>query len=156
MPFFDNQQLIHIAAESFILVVILFYFSYQHKKLYAGLNICTKRIKEQEIILQTHDKIIKNHDMILMNIVQGKEKNIFNSSNNQTQKKPQKKPQQKPQQKPPQKLSPQTSQKSPEKVELPREGKPVIEIIETEIEAELNELKVEKDINKDNKKKDDK
>ena len=52
MPIFDNKQLMHIAAESVLLVIILFYFSYQNKKLLASVNICTKRLKEQELILQ--------------------------------------------------------------------------------------------------------
>ena len=51
MPFFDNKQLIHMAAESVLLVIILFYCSYQNKKLRVGLNTCTKRLKEQELIL---------------------------------------------------------------------------------------------------------
>ena len=136
MPFFDNKQLIHIAAESIMLVIILFYFSYQNKKLYSGLNICTKRLKEQEIILQNHDKILKNHEMILRNLVQGK--NMQSIPVKSPEKSPKKSPEKSP-------------KKSPEKVVIPSKEKPIIEIVEDEIAEELNELKVKKDIRKEDK-----
>ena len=111
MPFFDNKQLIHMAAESVLLVIILFYCSYQNKKLRVGLNTCTKRLKEQELILQNHDKVLKNHEMILRNIVQGK--------NVQIPKTPQKTPQKTP----PTKLTQQTPQKTPAETDSKVSGK---------------------------------
>ena len=130
MPFFDNKQLIHIAAESVLLVLMLFYFSLQNKKLKVGLNTCTKRVKEQELILQTHDKVLKNHDMILRNLVQGKNVKLPPTPTptpTPTSSKPAKT-----------KLP-----SSPEKVDLPNEESPTIEVIEEELEKELNELKVD-------------
>ena len=125
MPFFDNKQLIHIAAESVLLVLMLFYFSLQNKKLKVGLNTCTKRVKEQELILQTHDKVLKNHDMILRNLVQGK--NVVLPKRSSSKSKPPSEP-----------LSEPPS--SPDKVDLPKEEEPTIEVIEEEIKKELNEL----------------
>ena len=142
MPFFDNKQLIHMAAESVLLVIILFYVSYQNKKLHVGLNTCTKRLKEQELILQNHDKVLKNHEMILRNIVQGK--------NVQIPKTPPTTPPAKSPAKSPAKPT------SPEKVELPREETPTIEIIEEEIKNELEELVEKKDDTKETKKDDTK
>ena len=131
MPFFDNKQLIHIAAESVLLVLMLFYFSLQNKKLKVGLNTCTKRVKEQEIILQTHDKVLKNHDMILRNLVQGKSVKLPTIPSS---------PLSSPSLSESSKTKPPTS---PEKVDLPNEESPTIEVIEEELEKELNELKVD-------------
>ena len=147
MPIFDNKQLMHMAAESVILVVILFYFSFQNKKLAASLNICTKRLKEQEKILQKHDTVLQNHDMILRNLVQGKP-----MPKPPMPKPPTSKP---PTSKPPTSNNEKTEEKlpsSPEKVKLPDETTPTIEVIEKELENELKEL----ESNTDKKKKEDK
>jgi len=137
MPFFDNKQMIHMAAESVLLVIILFYVSYQNKKLRVGLNTCTKRLKEQELIIQTHDKVLKNHEMVLRNLVQEKGVSMPKTAVSkpaETPKTPEKKP-----------------PVSPEKMELPCEESPTIEIIEEEIQNELHELVEKKETHKETK-----
>lgn len=147
MPIFDNKQLMHMAAESVILVVILFYFSFQNKKLAASLNICTKRLKEQEKILQKHDTVLQNHDMILRNLVQGKPIPKPPMTKPPTSKPPTSKP---PTSKPPMSSS-EKLPSSPEKVKIPDETTPTIEVIEKELVNELKELEP----NTDKKKKED-
>jgi len=144
MTLFDNKQVIHIAAECAVLVVITFYFSLKHRQLLARVAALSNRVKEQEMILQKHEKILKNHDNVFRNLLEQQAKHTT-----PTMTMP-----------PPATPTPATptpatptpaTHKSPEKIVLPVAEKPTIEIIETEIEAELNELEAASLKSKDKK-----
>ena len=50
MSLFDNKQVIHIAAECAVIVVVTFYFSLKNRQLQAKVHTLSQRIKEQETI----------------------------------------------------------------------------------------------------------
>ena len=55
----DNKQIIHIATEAVIIIGIIIYFSSKNKKLYSHIEDLSKRLEDQEEIIQKHELIIK-------------------------------------------------------------------------------------------------
>ena len=54
----EKKDIIHIATEIVVLIGITFYFSSKNKKLLEHIEDLSKRIEEQEDIVQKHEKII--------------------------------------------------------------------------------------------------
>ena len=67
----EKKDMIHIATEIVVLIGITFYFSSKNKKLLDHIEDLSKRLEEQEDIVQKHEKII-------MQLVQ-----TINNQNNQ-------------------------------------------------------------------------
>lgn len=55
---FEKKDIIHIATEVVILSGITFYFCSKNKKLSAHIEELSKRLEEQEDIIQKHEKLI--------------------------------------------------------------------------------------------------
>ena len=121
MSFFESKQIIHIAAECAVIVVVTFYFSLKHRQLVAKVSTLSQRIKEQELLIQKHEKLLQNHDKIFRNLL-----------NQQATTSPPSTPPTPP---------PSPSQpKSPEKTVLPAPSEPTVQVIEKELKEELDEL----------------
>ena len=54
----EKKDIIHIATEIVVLIGITFYFSSKNKKLLDHIEDLSKRLEEQEDLLQKHEKII--------------------------------------------------------------------------------------------------
>jgi hypothetical protein len=54
----EKKNIIHIVTEIVVIVAITFYFSAKHKKLLNHIENLSKRLEEQEDLIQKHDKII--------------------------------------------------------------------------------------------------
>ena len=118
MSFFESKQIIHIAAECAVIVVVTFYFSLKHRQLVAKVSTLSQRIKEQELLIQKHEKLLQNHDKIFRNLL-----------NQQATTSPESTPPESPSQ-----------PKSPEKTVLPAPSEPTVQVIEKELKEELDEL----------------
>ena len=69
MSLLENKQVIHIAVECAVVVVITLYFSIKYKKLNKKVDSLSNRLKEQDDIIQNLQKTISNHEKILLNLV---------------------------------------------------------------------------------------
>lgn len=92
----EKKDIIHIATEIVVLIGITFYFSSKNKKLIDHIEDLSKRIEEQEDVVQKHEKIImqlvqtinnqtnKNNSNNKINHVSSNNKTNNISSNNKT------------------------------------------------------------------------
>ena len=55
----ENKQMVHIASEIIALVGLTFYFNQKNKKLLGLIEDLTKKVQEQDDLIQKHDHIIK-------------------------------------------------------------------------------------------------
>ena len=55
----EKKHMIHILTEVVVLVALTFYFSSKNKKLLEHIEDLSKRLEEQEEIVQNHEKIIQ-------------------------------------------------------------------------------------------------
>ena len=56
MSLLENKQVIHIAVECAVIVVITLYFSIKYKKLHKRVESLSNRLKEQDDIIQNLQK----------------------------------------------------------------------------------------------------
>ena len=74
----EKKDIIHITTEIVVLIGITFYFSSKNKKLLDHIEDLSKRIEEQEDIVQKHEKIIMQ---LVQNINNQNNQNINNQNN---------------------------------------------------------------------------
>jgi len=149
MSLLENKQVIHIAVECAVIVVITLYFSIKYKKLHKRVESLSNRLKEQDDIIQNLQKKISNHDKILLNLVSQNQvvRPHFRSSKpQQPQHQAQSQPQAQPQPQDQAQAQPQAQPQaqvpppvSPEKDNIPAKVTPTV-TIEEEIASELEEL----------------
>jgi len=66
----EKKHMIHILTEVVVLVALTFYFSSKNKKLLEHIEDLSKRLEEQEELVQNHEKIIQQ---LLENVNKNKE-----------------------------------------------------------------------------------
>jgi hypothetical protein len=66
----EKKHMIHILTEIVVLVALTFYFSSKNKKLLEHIEDLSKRLEEQEELVQNHEKIIQQ---LLENVNKNKE-----------------------------------------------------------------------------------
>ena len=146
MSLFNNNQVLHVAAECAVLAAITFYISIKYKQLQAKLESLNNRIEEQAEIIQKHGVMIENVHKLL------NQKSSRNTPKNKEIPRPYGR----------MGVSKEkvNIKKSSPKVELPPRNEPKIEevSVEEELEEELKELnlKTEKKEEKTEEKKDEK
>ena len=69
MSSFNNNQILHIAAECAVIAAITFYVSIKYKQIQANLESLKNRIEEQSEIIQKHEAIIKQLSFTLNKII---------------------------------------------------------------------------------------
>jgi hypothetical protein len=140
MSSFNNNQILHIAAECAVIAAITFYISIKYKQIQANFESLNNRIEEQAEIIQKHEVIIKQLSLTLNKIINNsgsvsakkfvnRDVNIMKGETSfETKSKVRREP--------------QSYAKSPPKTELPVRKKPIIEEIsvEEELKKELEEL----------------
>ena len=55
----ENKQMIHIASEIIVLGGLIYYFNQKNKKLLSHIQDLSRKIEDQEGILQKHEEIIR-------------------------------------------------------------------------------------------------
>ena len=55
----ENKQMIHIASEIIVLGGLIYYFNQKNKKLLSHIQDLSRKIEDQEGILQNHEEIIR-------------------------------------------------------------------------------------------------
>ena len=162
MSSFNNNQILHIAAECAVIAAITFYVSIKYKQIQANLESLKNRIEEQSEIIQKHEAMIKQLSFALNKIInnpgdvrvkRGAKMGVERGVNIMGGEIPH-------QMKSEVRHDPQRHTNSPPKTELPTRKKPIIEEIsvEEELKNELEELnlKTKKSDEKSDKKSDEK
>ena len=65
MSSFNNNQVLHIAAECAVIAAITFYVSIKYKQIQATLESLNNRLEEQSEIIQKHEVMIKQLNLTL-------------------------------------------------------------------------------------------
>jgi hypothetical protein len=67
--FFDNKQIIHVAAELIIFLGLAYYLSNKTKKLGSNIEELSQRLEEQEERMQKLEDVIKQMSSTIINLV---------------------------------------------------------------------------------------